>query len=254
MKWPSLRICRGIVSDQLVTDSQQLHFNDSIFNYQYPPLSVQPFSATSFSIFFFRCFPASWPGVLATQCTIATSWDVANAFNSNYLCWLLSGRRRRPKGKGIPFQVESPALRFVAKGLTLWASGNKSGKCIHRATGYCVYMSGIKIVTRWLFPYPYPTRPLICGFHLGRSICKTNSARRYIDYTSAAKIALGKKRIKLNKQMSNVSHILSSRIERKKKIENINANTARTCEDTKNVWRVLSVERTSPRHIPARFQ
>lgn len=159
MKWPSLRICPGIVSDQLVTDSQQLHFNDSIFNYQYPPLSVQPFSATSFPIFFLLLLssvPAFWrPGVLATQCTIATSWDVANAFNSNYFCWLLSGRWR-PKGKGIPFQVESPALRFVAKGLTLWASGNKSGKCIPTATGYCVYMSGIKIVTRWLSPCPHP--------------------------------------------------------------------------------------------------
>lgn len=43
----------AFVSDQLVTDSQQLHFNDSIFNYQYPPLSVQPFSA-SFTFFSVR--------------------------------------------------------------------------------------------------------------------------------------------------------------------------------------------------------
>jgi len=36
----------AFLSDQLVTDSSQLLFNDSIFNYQYPPLSVQPFSDT----------------------------------------------------------------------------------------------------------------------------------------------------------------------------------------------------------------
>lgn len=78
----------AFVSDQLVTDSQQLHFNDSIFNYQYPPLSVQPFSA-SFTFFLFVLARR------ATQCTIATSWDVANAFNSNYLCWLLGGGRRQ---------------------------------------------------------------------------------------------------------------------------------------------------------------
>lgn len=40
----------AFLSDQLVTDSSQLLFNDSIFNYQYPPLSVQPlFSAAFFS-------------------------------------------------------------------------------------------------------------------------------------------------------------------------------------------------------------
>lgn len=102
----------AFLSDQLVTDSSQLLFNDSIFNYQYPPLSVQPFSAA-----FFSSLEAAVQD--QAQCTIATSWDVANAFNSNYLCWLLGKRR----AKGGPFQVDSQHLDLITPAKRDWHLG-----------------------------------------------------------------------------------------------------------------------------------
>lgn len=58
------------------------------------------------------------------QCTIATSWDVANAFNSNYLCWLLGKRR----AKGGPFQVDSQHLDLITPAKRDWHLGQVETK------------------------------------------------------------------------------------------------------------------------------